>query len=176
MLRKGMTCKEAAQEWVNSFNAVPTPMIEKLRRIDPDDWHEVTRPAVGDRVCAFFNLGSGEIIKADYKNNLCEIKLDSGGTTWQDMDQIEVEYDGWMPIWGTMWSFGDSCDEHWLSDDDGITLMSQCGFRIFESEEFGYFFGIDGAGYDFYEQHWIPLYKKRGLKWHDPETDEKAAA
>ena len=23
---------------------------------------------------------------------------------------------------------------------------------------------IDGAGYDFYEAHWIPLYNKRGLK------------
>ena len=54
--------------------------------------------------------------------------------------------------------------------------MSECGFRIFESEEFGYFFGIDGAGYDFYEQHWLPLYKARGLKWHDPKTDKKEAA
>lgn len=38
--------------------------------------------------------------------------------------------------------------------------MSQCGFRIFRSEEFGYFFGIDGAGYDFYEAHWIPLIRE----------------
>ena len=50
--------------------------------------------------------------------------------------------------------------------------MSNCGFRIYESEEFGYFFGIDGAGYDFYESHWEPLYKARGLHWHDPQAEE----
>ena len=49
--------------------------------------------------------------------------------------------------------------------------MADCGFRIYESEEFGYFFGIDGAGYSFYEEHWIPLYKQRGLQWH--KTDEE---
>ena len=75
-------------------------------------------------------------------------------------------------MWGTMWSFGDGCDDWWLEEKNGIELMSQCGFRIYESEEFGYFFGIDGAGYDFYESHWIPLYKARGLQWHETETEE----
>ena len=42
---------------------------------------------------------------------------------------------------------------------------------MYESGEFGYFFGIDGAGYDFYECHWIPLYKARGLQWHDEMTE-----
>ena len=37
---------------------------------------------------------------------------------------------------------------------------------------FGYFFGIDGAGYSFYEEHWIPLYKARGLQWHKTEGEE----
>ena len=75
-------------------------------------------------------------------------------------------------MWGTMWSFGDSCDDWWLEEDNGIELMSQCGFRIYENEEFGYFFGIDGAGYDFYAEHWIQLYKARGLEWHETETEE----
>ena len=70
-----------------------------------------------------------------------------------------------------MWLFGDSLDNYWLEEKDGITRMSQCGFRILESKEFGYFFGIDGAGYDFYESHWIPLYNEHGLKWHDTQPD-----
>ena len=93
------------------------------------------------------------------------------------MSRMEVKYDDGLPMWGTMWSFGDSCDEHWLDDMygyDGIVAMSQCGFRIFKSYEFGYFFGIDGAGYNFYESHWLPLYKARGLEWHDPKTDDEA--
>ena len=46
--------------------------------------------------------------------------------------------------------------------------VSELGFRIFEIEE-GFLLGIDGAGYDFYEAHWIPLYKARGLQWHEEE-------
>ncbi|MBQ9528500.1 MAG: hypothetical protein IJR68_12930 [Fretibacterium sp.] len=173
MLRKGMTRREAAQVWVKGFNAFPTGMIEKLRRADPDDWYEVTRPTVGDRVYVY-DIGTGEIIRASYKSRRLKIKLDIGDMIWVEEGEAEIDFYTGLPMWGTMWAFGDSCDEHWLSDDDGIVLMSKCGFRIFESEEFGYFFGIDGAGYDFYEQHWLPLYKERGLKWHDPETDKKA--
>lgn len=132
MLRKGMTRRDAAHEWVKEFNAIPTQMIAKLWNAEPEDWQEVTS------------------------------------------SKMEDEYYDLLPMWGTMWSFGDSLDNYWLEEKNGIKLMSKCGFRIFKSEEFGYFFGIDGAGYDFYEAHWIPLYNKRGLKWHDPETDNKA--
>ena len=27
--------------------------------------------------------------------------------------------------------------------------------------------GINGAGYDFYEHHWIPLYEALGYGWHE---------
>lgn len=51
-------------------------------------------------------------------------------------------------------------------------MMSDCGFRVYQHEEWGFFFGIDGAGYDFYSEHWIPLYKRRGLRWHDPAAEK----
>lgn len=85
-------------------------------------------------------------------------------------------FDDVLPMWGTMWSFGDPCDDWWLENENGIEVMSRCGFRIYSHEEFGYFFGIDGAGYDFYADHWIPLYKKRGLEWHDPQAEKKEAS
>lgn len=44
--------------------------------------------------------------------------------------------------------------------------MADCGFRVYKQEDYEYIFGIDGAGYDFYESHWCPLYKARGLHWH----------
>lgn len=74
-----------------------------------------------------------------------------------------------LPMWGTMWSFGDSADDSWLEEEDGLELMAECGFRIYEQEDFGYLFGIDGAGYSFMDEHWIPLYKARGLRWHREE-------
>lgn len=72
----------------------------------------------------------------------------------------------YLPMWGTMWSFGNSADDYWLEEKDGLELMAECGFRIYEQEDFGYLFGIDRAGYSFMDQHWIPLYKARGLHWH----------
>lgn len=78
-----------------------------------------------------------------------------------------MERDDYLPMWGTLWAFSDGFDKEWLDDPDNLQAMANCGFRIYGSEDYGYLFGIDGAGYDFYEQHWIPLYKARGLMWHD---------
>lgn len=97
---------------------------------------------------------------------------------WQEITVMTEEqqeyYSDMLPMWGTMWSFGDGCDDWWLENEGGIEIMSKCGFRIYEHDEWGYFFGIDGAGYDFYAEHWIPLYKMRGLQWHDPAAEKEA--
>ena len=80
-----------------------------------------------------------------------------------------TEYDEPLPAWDTMWSFDDISDIQWLDDIKNRKAMAACGFRIYEQEDFGYIFGIDGYGYDFYEAHWIPLYEARGLLWHVAE-------
>lgn len=94
---------------------------------------------------------------------ICELDIDSVyELTTPD------EYDDFLPMWSTMWTFGESLDEDWAREN--IEIMQDCGFRVYENEDFGIIFGIDGAGYNFYENHWIPLYKARGLKWHDKEV------
>lgn len=86
---------------------------------------------------------------------------------WRELTLTDENFsDDFLPIWGTLWAFDDSADIAWLDSEAGISAMSNCGFRIFYHNDFGYFFGIDGAGYDFYEEHWIPLYLARGLHWH----------
>ena len=70
-----------------------------------------------------------------------------------------------FPMWSTLWSMTDSTDIEWL--EGHLQEMKDCGFRIYRQEDYGYIFGIDGCGYDFYEAHWIPLYQARGLKWHE---------
>ena len=42
MTIKGLTLREAAQEWVRGFNAISTQIIAKLWNAEPEDWQEVT--------------------------------------------------------------------------------------------------------------------------------------
>ena len=182
MLRKGMTVADAAREWVKEFNAVPQGMLEQLRNADPDSWHEVTSPVCGDRVYVYFpsDLGvnsaahEGTIKSIDRKEQRFSVNLDDGKTVLCGELDFEVIRDEDFPAWGTMWSFDNGLDVDWLVQG-GLEKMCGCGFRVYEHDEWGFFFGIDGAGYDFYDAHWIPLYRARKLEWHDPAT-EKAAS
>ena len=167
MKRNNMTINEAAHEWVREFNAIQQDMIDTLMRNDPDSWCEVTAKSRGDRVYCYDHFECGEIDAYDVETEMYTVELDNGQSVQVAEEDMELDAYSSLPMWGTMWSFGDSTDNYWLSDKNGIRLMSMCGFRIYEHEEWGYFFGIDGAGYDFYESHWIPLYKARGLHWHD---------
>lgn len=174
MLRDGMTIREAAEVWVHEMNAIPQGVIAKMMRDNPEEWQELTVPAPGDRVYVYEH-GSGTIDEVMERDDelVFVVELDEGQTAQVECerDDFEVEYDDGLPMWGTMWTFGDSADDYWLEELGGLRVMSECGFRVYENEDLGYVFGIDGAGYDFYESHWVPLYKKRGLKWHDERAE-----
>lgn len=170
---KYATIKEATQEWIKEFNVYPQDMLETLMKASETPWHEVTTPCKGDRV---YYLGmEGEVAEVIFDNeagfDIYKLALDDGTEMLVDVEDFEVQRDEFFPMWGWMWSFTDSIDIDWLTDHNGIKLMSECGFRVYESEEWDYFFGIDGAGYPFFEEHWCPLYKARGLQWHESEAD-----
>ena len=159
------TLLEATQHWVYSFNAIPTKMIARLMNQNPDEWSEVTMPTIGDTVYVYDEDTNGEIT-AQVEDGY-EILLENGTEITATVDDFTLVQNDILPIWGTMWNFGDSLDENWLENGEGLTALSECGFRVFYHEDFGYYFGIDGAGYDFYAEHWIPLYIARGLNWHN---------
>lgn len=166
------TINDAVHAWVAEFNAIPMAIIDKLLEQNSEELHEITPPSVGDRVFVFDSPAdedTGEII--EHNENVFTIKLDDGTTCDLEAGDFEVQHDEFLPMWGTMWAFGDSIDNWWL-EDGGLQIMADCGFRIYEQEDYDYIFGIDGAGYSFYEEHWIPLYKARGLKWHKEEDNE----
>lgn len=171
-----MTKREATEKWVGEFNAIPRSMIEALwthaGEHEGDGWQEVTKPRAGDLVYHYPSEETGEIISEDKENSGFTIRLESDVVVFLKEDEFSTDPEFTLPMWGTMWSFGDSCDNHWLEDQGGIQIMSDHGFRIYEHDEFGYFFGIDGAGYNFYEQHWGPLYEARGLQWHEKEVEK----
>ena len=176
MSRTGVSILDATREWVKEFNAIPYGICEKLLKLDCDEFYEVTPPAVGDTVYVWsdeHNGEYGEIIQSNYdgENDLYLVGFPDDTDEVLSKDEFETQPDSYRPMWGTLWSFGDSCDEYWL--ERHLQEMADCGFRIYEQEDYGYIFGIDGAGYDFYEAHWIPLYKKRGLRWHDPKLESE---
>ena len=173
------TIREAAHAWVEGFNAIPQSVVEKLMEHSGYmDFQEITPPAIGDQA----RVWTGEhktdwvtIIRRDQEDaELLTVRNEEGEEYEINEDDIELERDSSLPMWGTMWAFGDGIDDSWLKHEfgaDGLRLMADCGFRIYESEDWEYVFGIDGCGYDFYESHWVPLYKARGLHWHKEEEE-----
>ena len=97
------------------------------------------------------------------------IKLDNGKII-TSVDDIEVQYDEALPLYGCMWTFKDPFDIEWL--ENNLQTMANCGFRIYESEDYDYVFGIDSIGCDYYEHYWIPLYDAMGLNEYDEKDDE----
>ena len=174
---KYSTKMEAARRWVEGFNAIPVGVVEKLLRLDEDDVREITPPCVGDRVYIFYGEYSdcsGEIatVPSMEVSDIYSILLDNGVEVNVAKDDFEVEHESMLPMWSTMWSFGDTIDEQWLLGEyckNHLQEMADCGFRIYEQEDFGVIFGIDGAGYDFFVTHFVPLYEARGLRWHEEE-------
>ncbi|MCM1168226.1 MAG: hypothetical protein NC401_19750 [Ruminococcus sp.] len=169
-----MTIKEAAELWVNrDMTAIPLTVVEKLIKYsDYTDICEITPVTVGNRVWNNEYQSVGEVIKTRYNDDgdvLATVRLDDDTEVEIAIEDLSSEESTGLPMWSVMWAFTDPCDGDWLEDEDNRRRMAECGFRIFESEDFGYIFGIDGAGYDFYSEHWIPLYKARGLQWHDKE-------
>ena len=167
---------EAARAWVREFNAIPQSVVCKLMQLDEDEVYEVTPPSVGDAVFVFGSRPDDGVIESTKKiDDLMwyTIRLSNGVLIELTLDDFCIDPCEQLPMWGTMWAFSDPTDQEWIDGYLGNHLqeMADCGFRIYQQEDYGYIFGIDGAGYDFFEQHWIPLYKARGLRWS--EEDEK---
>ena len=172
------TIKEACQLWVErDMNQVPLSVVEKLQmQSDYNDITEITPPAKYDRISVFsgdYAGEDGEIVRLvdddEYIVQLNSAKYPDPVTVFSD--EFDVERDDGLPMWGTMWALKDRCDIEWL--ENNLQAVANCGFRIYESEDYEYLIGIDGAGYDFYEAHFCPLYKARGLHWHK-ENEEDA--
>lgn len=171
------TIKEACQLWVErDMNQVPMSVVEKLMQVsDYSDITEITPPSKSDHISIFsgdYAGEDGEIVRCvgddEYIVELDSSEYPDPVTVFED--EFEVQRDDALPMWGTMWEFKDICDKEWL--ENNLQAVADCGFRIYESEDYGYLIGIDGAGYDFYESHWLPLYKARGLHWHTEDKEE----
>lgn len=73
-----------------------------------------------------------------------------------------------QPMWSTWFNPNNTADSIWI--DENKKKIAELGFTIITVTIDGCedtFLGIDGAGFDFYEAYWIPLYELRGFQWHE---------
>lgn len=167
--------REATHEWLSRFNNVPGRLFEKMVKVDEsiscydsDSLRLLASPRIACGGC-----------DANYDDDL---SLDELQERFKQGNGISCEYceyndgDDWrqgypeyaFPCgWGTL--FGPECnlDIDWCIEN--AEAIAKLGIFVFESEEWGVLLGIDAGGFDFYEAYWIPLYKLRGLQWHDVE-------
>ena len=102
--------------------------------------------------------------------------LDDSGYIPKDMTENEIDeaknelMDQQREImWSTLFEAKDNTIKDWILENSD-KIINEAGFTIIdlsrENEgeyETGVFLGVNGAGYDFYEAHWIPLYKIFGV-------------
>lgn len=104
-----------------------------------------------------------ELVKKAFKDNYEELELLSS-------EYPELDYPAG---WGTMFHPEWSLDEKWIREH--IKEVEKCGFLIYDSDETGILLGVDGCGYDFFSEHWTPLYRRRGLLWHEEKSGAAAS-
>ena len=177
--------RDEVMRWVNTLNAFPADMIEKLKEIDEYAWKEVTSVLSEDTIVVvdpdrveFVDLDGNEFQPRFYSGTIEEVKKnDDNSYTYiivmenmdgndvsvlvpadaveRDMDLVE------LPMWQTMFQFGSDADTFLMNKGVMVQLLSEHGFRVYKHDKWGYFFGIDAAGFNFYDDYWIPFYKAR---------------
>lgn len=114
---------------------------------------------VGD---VFNNVDSTLITELDYWDDHWEFKGES-------YDDEFVEDDGlsWVdvPMWNTWFEISDAFYQDWI--ERHLTEVAAIGFTLIYHDGELWGLGVDGAGYSFYDEHWIPLYDLAGIRWHE---------
>jgi len=151
-----MNEKEACELWVRrDFSMIPVSLIEKAYRDDYYDEIEILAPTLED-------------YREEYKKDNDDCVSDCDECGWDDECLISYqENNPRISMWGWVFVPDDPCDQEWIREH--ASIVAECGFIVYETDEIGVYLGVNGAGYDFYEAHWLPLYRARGLKWHDEE-------
>jgi len=163
LLREKMKLPEyQSEEWneikrdvenriAHDFNDVP---LENLERINEYWFEDVVHVEVSDNDIKDY-LGVKSLDGVD------EGQIDDAKESL-DMEQSEI-------MWGTLFEAKDTMlAEKILANDEkiinglGFTIIDMSRSDKVDAYQTGVFLGINGAGYDFYEQHWVPLYRLFG--------------
>lgn len=170
MAARFKTEKEAVRAFADSFSDIPTTLIQRAFKDDPEDLELVAtrrkRSSCCDDEDATRHAEDDEHDEDFYTCPSCE----------RECEVYAEGPDDWPAMWGTIFSPGDPMDRYWI--ENNAELVGECGFVVYTSDETEILLAVDGAGYDFYEAHWTPLYRARGFTWHvdhDAKPSKKRA-
>ena len=97
--------------------------------------------------------------------------LEENGEDYEDLDDAleafqESEDASPIPMWATYFHATQDRDWIWKNASE---VWKKTGFIVYDIPDVGICLGVNGAGYSFYDTHWLRLYDLRGLQWHDEE-------
>lgn len=164
--------RTATKEWLNQFDHVPASVIEKMAQADEymscydsDSLRLIASPRIECNWCCATYEGQRTLnalreLEQEGQGEPCPFCETNRGDHWTMGYPIHAFPCGW----GTLFAPRERLDREWILKH--AQEVAQLGLFVFESEDYGCLLGIDGAGYNFYEAFWIPLYELRGLQWH----------
>ena len=142
----------ACRDWINCyFSKLSTSLLERAYGPTFDDIR-ILAPSIDDYRKEFIENGNCD---GDCDN--C-ITYECEDCYYGDVPKI--------PVWAWVFVPDEELDARWIKNH-AKEIYEKCGIIVYETDEIGVYLGINGAGYDFYESHWLPLYDLRGLKWHE---------
>lgn len=140
----------------SEFSATPNYLIERAYSFSEGEIENITPyvPIVGDYVINTETNETGEI--KTINGDVVIVEVDENEEEWEK-DYIVEDYPVYgLPMWGTLWRVCCCFLESYILEN--LEEVAKAGFQIYQTED-DLYLGIDGAGYDFYEVHWTPLYR-----------------
>lgn len=162
-----MTKKEAVERFVDQLHQIPGELIRAAYR-DDERWDEFELLASPQKACVYCGATlhedadlDGALMWAAYDGEGCPECEGPMGCDCVIPQHSDLAWPaGWDTLFRPVWP-----DDEWVRRN--LDAVAGCGFLVFDCQYCGILLAIDGAGYDFYEHHWIPLYEARGFKWEN---------
>ncbi len=153
------------------FDSIPSVLFQKHTQAQYGEHDTVLQLIGGERMCC--ECGSTDLTQIEDDDEhgdwFCEDCDADAITCAIDYDNLRLSgpEHGWPSCrtichWTTDWN----------GDDAFVKAANAAGFHVYEAQDFeGYILAIDGGGYNFMNDHWIPLYLALGFEWHTREHE-----
>ena len=136
-----------------------TVSLELLK--NADGILEILEPSIELIISDYFDTYNNEDeLKEEYK----DLSPDESFFKWvESLDSFdEYRYGDFWDNNYPMWGYAFSCPEFYVDSAYMNTdKLHELGISVIDHET-GYYLSISGAGYSFYDAHWIPLFKELG--------------